>query len=324
MHHIPSENPLGASAPRTLAEVDPPPPHPLWLTLLATLGGLVIPAAAAIAAAVLLGSQTVPHSSRAATLAAGALTVAEAIFAGLGAAALVEAGWRRVGLPGSGPATFLPLRWIRHRIAHRHVAALIQRLQQSPPQPSRESLSALLDLSRELARRDIYTRAHSGRVSRLSVEIGQRIGLSSEECEIARLAGLLHDIGKLGIPHEIVAKAAPLNLSERRLMRSHPETGARWLEGVVAPEVLDAIRHHHERMDGRGYPDGVPAGRLPTVSRLVAVADTYDAMTTDRPYRPARSPDEACCELRSGLQLDPDLVEALIDLECRRLGALAA
>src|SRR5437588_864332 len=128
MHHTPSDNPLGPSAPRTLAEVDPPPPHPFWLTLLATLSGLVIPAAAAIAAAVLLGSQTVPHSSRAATLAAGALTVAEAIFAGLGAAALVEAGWRRIGLPGSGPATFLPLRWIRHRIAHRNVAALIQRL----------------------------------------------------------------------------------------------------------------------------------------------------------------------------------------------------
>ena len=171
---------------------------------------------------------------------------------------------------------------------------------------------------------DDDTRAHLVRVGSLARDFARHIGLSAREQAESRLAGLFHDIGKLWIPNRIVAKAAPLNLTEMRLMRSHPETGARWLEGAVGPEVLDAIRHHHERMDGRGYPDGVPAGKLPTVSRLVAVADTYDAITSDRPYRLARSPDEACCELRSGLQLDPDLVEALIDLEHRRPGVLAA
>jgi putative nucleotidyltransferase with HDIG domain len=171
---------------------------------------------------------------------------------------------------------------------------------------------------------DEATRAHLVRVGRLAGDLASHVGLSPEERDAAHLGGLMHDIGKLGIPDEIVAKAAPLTLAERRIMRSHPELGARWLEGAVSPEVLDAIRHHHERMDGRGYPDGIPAEKLPTVCRLVAVADTYDAITSDRPYRLARSPSEACRELRSSLQLDPDLVEALIDLERRRLGALAA
>jgi len=173
-------------------------------------------------------------------------------------------------------------------------------------------------------RLDEGTRAHLVRVGRLAADLARHIGLSAREQAESRLAGLVHDIGKLWIPTKIVAKAAPLDLTETRLMRSHPETGARWLEGVVGPEVLDAVRHHHERMDGRGYHDGIPAGKLPTVSRLVAVADTYDAITSDRPYRLGRPPDEACRELRSGLQLDPDLVEALIDLERRRLGVLAA
>src|SRR3989442_9960658 len=123
-------------------------------------------------------------------------------------------------------------------------------------------------------RLDEGTRAHLVRVGRLACDLACHLGLSAKEQDESRLAGLVHDIGKLGIPDEIVAKAAPLNLDETRLMRSHPEMGARWLEGVVGPEVLDAIRHHHKRMDGRGYPDGIPAGKLPTVCRLVAVADT--------------------------------------------------
>src|SRR3989440_5095104 len=316
MNHFHPDDDRGMPAGRTLAEVTPPPPHPFWLTVLATLGGLVTPAIAAIAAALLLGPPQVPHASRAASLAAAALTIAEAIFAGLGAAAVVEAAWRRIGLPGSGPANFLPLRWIRHRIAHRNVQAIIDRLKQSPAAPSRESQKALLDLSRELARRDIYTRAHSGRVSRLSVEVGQKIGLSPDECELARLAGLLHDIGKLEIPSSILNKPGPPDPDEAELVRGHPMVGAALVAPYIGPDVVNAVRHHHERVDGAGYPDGVDGDALPLIARLVPVVDTYDALISDRAYRPGRSREEAFMELRSvaGTQLDPDLVEALIEV----------
>lgn len=317
MSHFHPDDDRPLSAGRTLAEVTAPAPHPFWLTVVATLGGLVIPAIAAIAAAVLLGPPQVPHASKAASLAAAALTIAEAIFAGLGAAALIEAAWRRVGLPGSGPANFLPLRWIRHRIAHRNVQSIIDRLRQAPATPSRESLKSLLDLSRELARRDIYTRAHSGRVSRLTVEVGQKIGLSPEECEMARLAGLLHDIGKLEIPTSILNKPGPLDPDEAELVRTHPSVGAALVAPYIGADVVNAVRHHHERVDGAGYPDGVDGDALPLIARLVPVVDTYDALISDRAYRPGRSREEAFMELRSvaGTQLDPDLVEALIEVE---------
>ncbi|HEU5002230.1 MAG TPA: HD domain-containing phosphohydrolase [Actinomycetota bacterium] len=317
MHNYDDPYDHSAGQPRTLAEVQPPPPHPVWLTFAATLGGLIIPAAAAIAAAILLGPPHVPHASRAASLAAAALTVAEAIFAGLGAAALVEAGWRRVGMPGSGPANFLPLRYLRHRMANRHVKELIAQLRDAPAQPSRESVRALLDLSRELARRDIYTRAHSGRVSRLSVEVGQKIGLSPEECEIARLAGLLHDIGKLEIPSAILNKPGPLDPDEAELVRNHPNIGAALVAPYIGADVVEAVRHHHERVDGAGYPDGIDGDALPIISRLVPVVDTYDALISDRSYRPGRSREEAFIELRAvaGTQLDAELVEVLIELE---------
>src|SRR5947208_2608839 len=317
MNHFHPDDDRPTSAARTLAEVTAPPPHPFWLTVVATLGGLVIPASAAIAAAILLGLPQVPHASKAASLAAGALTIAEAIFAGLGAAALIEAAWRRVGLPGSGPANFLPLRWIRHRIAHRNVQTIIDRLRQTPAGPSRESLKSLLDLSRELARRDIYTRAHSGRVSRLTVEVGQKIGLSPEECELARLAGLLHDIGKLEIPTSILNKPGPLDPDEAELVRTHPTVGAALVSPYIGADVVNAVRHHHERVDGAGYPDGVDGDALPLIARLVPVVDTYDALISDRAYRPGRSREEAFMELRAvaGTQLDADLVEALIEVE---------
>src|SRR5438105_822509 len=321
MNHFHPDDDRPLSAGRTLAEVTAPAPHPFWLTVVATLGGLVIPAIAAIAAAVLLGPPQVPHASKAASLAAGALTIAEAIFAGLGAAALIEAAWRRVGLPGSGPANFLPLRWIRHRIAHRNVQVIIDRLRQAPAAPSRDSLKSLLDLSRELARRDIYTRAHSGRVSRLTVEVGQKIGLSPEEYEMARLAGLLHDIGKLEIPASILNKPGPLDPDEAELVRHHPTFGAALVAPYIGPDVVNAVRHHHERIDGAGYPDGVDGDALPTIARLVPVVDTYDALISDRAYRPGRSRAEAFMELRAvaGTQLDPEMVEALIEVESAKV-----
>jgi hypothetical protein len=321
MDHFFSDDPAGAQPARTLADAEAPSAHPLWVALLAAFAGLLIPAAAAIAAAILLGPPSVPHASQIAKLAAAALTVAEAIFAGLGAAALVEAGWRRIGLPGSGPANFLPLRYIRHRLANRHVHELLDQLRDAPPEPSRESLRALLDLSRELARRDIYTRAHSGRVSRLCVDLGKRIGLSPEDCEIARLAGLLHDIGKLEIPSAILNKPGPLDPDEAELVRAHPVIGASLVAPYIGPDIVNAVRHHHERVDGAGYPDGVDSDALPIISRLVPVVDTYDALISDRSYRPGRSREEAFLELRAvaGSQLDAELVDALIEMESAKV-----
>jgi hypothetical protein len=146
-------------------DADLPGPEPFWLTVLATLCGLVLPAATAIGAVVLLGSPNIPHTSRLAAIAAGALTLAEAIFAGLVAGALVEAAWSRLHLPGSGPVDYLPVRWTRRRIARRRVIAL-----------SRGKVARL---------------GRSGRISRLCTEVGGAIGLSGTECEQARVAALL-------------------------------------------------------------------------------------------------------------------------------------
>jgi hypothetical protein len=175
----------------------------------------------------------------------------------------------------------------------------------------------LLELARQLARRDVFTRAHSGRVSRLSVEVGQRIGLSAEEIEITRLAGLLHDIGKLEIPTSILHKPSALNPAEAELVRHHPEIGASLVRPYIGGDVVNSVRHHHERVDGTGYPDKVGHQHLPLIARLVPVVDTYDALVSDRPYRPGRSKEEAFRELRAvaGTQLDADLVEALIEVE---------
>jgi len=140
---------------RSPAGVDLPAPEPFWLTLLATLCGMVLPAVAAIAAVKLLGPPDVPHTSRLAVLAAAALTLAEAIFAGLGAGALVEAAWRRVHLPGSGPVDYLPLRWARRRAARRDLIALSQ----------------VTDVGR------IVHRRRARRISELCSAVGRRLGL---------------------------------------------------------------------------------------------------------------------------------------------------
>ncbi|MEA2533972.1 MAG: hypothetical protein QOJ93_1783 [Actinomycetota bacterium] len=144
---------------------DLPGPEPFWLTLLATLCGLVLPAVTAIGAVILLGPPSIPHTSRLAAIAGGALTLAEAVFAGLVAGALVEAAWSRLHLPGSGPVDYLPVRWTRRRIARRRLIAL--------------------------SRGRVPRRGRSGRISRLCTEVGGAIGLSGTECEQARVAALL-------------------------------------------------------------------------------------------------------------------------------------
>ena len=142
--------------------------------------------------------------------------------------------------------------------------------------------------------KDREARAHNLRVARLCVHIGREMSMSAAELRVLARAGLMHDIGKLGIPDSVLGKHSPLDESEWSLMRTHPEMGLSLLDrvGQSSREVL-AVLYHHERLDGSGYPYGLKAEGIPIEARIVAVADTYDALTSDRPYRRASTDAEA-------------------------------
>jgi len=181
----------------------------------------------------------------------------------------------------------------------------------------RSICQSLLGLANALEAKDPYTRGHSERVGAWSRRLGVALDVTSDEVETVTQAGLLHDIGKIGVPEAILRKRAGLAPEEWALMRQHPIIGAQ----IVAPFEFFAggtlvIRHHHERWDGTGYPDGLAAGAIPFGARIVAVADVFDALTSDRPYRAALSRDAALAYLaaEAGHTLDADVVAALLRL----------
>jgi HD-GYP domain-containing protein (c-di-GMP phosphodiesterase class II) len=184
-------------------------------------------------------------------------------------------------------------------------------------QLQRSIYQSLLGLSNALEAKDAYTRGHSERVSALARRLALALALSAEEADTIAQAGLLHDIGKIGVPEAVLRKRGPLAEDEWEMMRRHPLVGAQ----IVAPFEFFAggalvIRHHHERCDGSGYPDGLVGAAIPAGARVVAVADVYDALTSDRPYRSALSAPDAL-ELivgQAGTTLDADVVTALIDV----------
>jgi putative nucleotidyltransferase with HDIG domain len=176
---------------------------------------------------------------------------------------------------------------------------------------------SLLGLANALEAKDVYTRGHSERVGATSRRLAVALGLAPPDVEVIARAGLLHDIGKIGVPESVLRKAGPLTLDEWVVMQRHPVIGAQ----IVAPfDFFTAgavvIRHHHERVDGRGYPDGLVGDEIPIGARIVAVADVYDALTSDRPYRLAMSPAEASTVLRAeaGQGLDADIVTVFLGL----------
>ena len=162
--------------------------------------------------------------------------------------------------------------------------------------------------------KDREARGHNLRVARLCVSIGRQMSMSASELRLLARAGLMHDIGKLGIPDAVLEKHSPLDESEWILIRAHPEMGLHLLDhaGQSSREVL-AVLYHHERLDGSGYPYGLKAEAIPIEARIVAVADTYDALTSDRPYRKACSDGEARRVLveEAGARLDARAVAAL-------------
>jgi len=170
-------------------------------------------------------------------------------------------------------------------------------------------------LAETIEKRDPYTGGHTKRVMNYSIAIGKAMGLSKKEIENLRLAAILHDVGKIGVRDNILLKEDRLDPEELEKMNMHPQYGSDILSHVKKlRDIIPGVRGHHERIDGKGYPDNLRDGDIPTIARIIAVADTFDAMTTDRPYRKAMSSEAAFEELRknSGIQFDKDVVEAFI------------
>ena len=178
---------------------------------------------------------------------------------------------------------------------------------------------------------DLYTGSHSKGVVNLSLEVGRKMGLDAHGLRNVEFAALLHDVGKLAIDKAIINKEGPLSSDEWALMRLHTVTGEEMLSkiGGLFDEVATIVRATHERWDGRGYPDGLAGVAIPLEARIVTCCDAFDAMTTDRSYRPAMEASEALSELRAnaGIQFDPGVVWMVVELveaeERRRFGRVA-
>jgi len=153
-----------------------------------------------------------------------------------------------------------------------------------------DASQVIFALANAVEAKDAYTEGHTERVGALAVEAGRLAGLDEETCEALRQGGVLHDIGKIGIPNEIINKAGRLTDKERIVMNKHPIIGERICEPLKSlRHLLPIIRWHHERLDGSGYPDGLKGGQFPVPAQVLQLADIYDAITTDRPYHRART-----------------------------------
>jgi ribonuclease P protein subunit RPR2 len=178
-------------------------------------------------------------------------------------------------------------------------------------------LATMTSLAQVVEAKDETTRGHLDRTTKYGMALAERIDpVLAARPELAH-AFFLHDIGKVGIPEQILGKAGPLNDEEWGVMRSHPQIGAQIVEPIrFLDGAVDVIRHHHERFDGRGYPGGLEGNGIPLAARVFSVADSFDAMTSDRPYRDALEIDRALDEISggSGTQFDPAVVSEFLDL----------
>jgi putative nucleotidyltransferase with HDIG domain len=191
--------------------------------------------------------------------------------------------------PWTLPLFFAPAlaaqRWF---LMYQEQRRLTKDLQEANAQLEAANLSFAKGLIATLDARDKYTAGHSAAVAVYAHDIAERMGLDEEQCQLAHLCSLVHDIGKIGLPAGLLEKPGALTLDERREMQRHSEIGERILANVdTYAEIASIVRHHHERVDGQGYPDGLPDAEIPLLSRIIAVADAYNAMTSKRPYRDA-------------------------------------
>jgi HD-GYP domain-containing protein (c-di-GMP phosphodiesterase class II) len=175
-------------------------------------------------------------------------------------------------------------------------------------------LAALLSLAEALDVRESGSPSHCQRVGRFAEMIARELDLEPEVVERVRIAGILHDVGRVGLPDDVLRKSGPLTDGEWDWIRSHPRIGSRMLQTTRFGEIGDWILAHHERPDGQGYPDGRSGDEVPLEASILAVADAYEAMTAERPYRPPLDPAEASAQLREGAgrQFDERVVDALL------------
>lgn len=176
-------------------------------------------------------------------------------------------------------------------------------------------LGTLKVLTAAIEAKDPYTRGHSARVNEYSKTIGVELGLSDEQLEFLQYAALLHDVGKIGIDEKILSKPGKLSTMEWGTVKEHPLMGATIIEPIeLFSEILPFVIHHHEAFDGEGYPRGLRGSEIPFGARIIALADAFDAMTSDRPYRKAYSVAAAIDEIKekAGTQFDPTVVEAFL------------
>ena len=194
------------------------------------------------------------------------------------------------------------------------VAAILNEQRSAEERESEVALATILILAEAVDIRDTGTARHCHSVARFAAAMAEEMGLPPAAVERLRLAGVLHDVGKIGVPDAILRKAGPLSEEEWREMRRHPEIGARILSTTAFGDIRGWILAHHERIDGEGYPKGLPPEEIPMEARILAVADAYEAMTADRPYRKAIGPENARRELRrhAGTQFDPEVVDAFL------------
>lgn len=187
-------------------------------------------------------------------------------------------------------------------------ARLYEKLEQS-------YLSTIVTLSGIAEAKDFYTDKHMKDIAEYSVDIARKLGLSEADVENIRMAALLHDLGKITVPDDILKKPGRLSEEEMEVIRKHPAHGAKMIESIEPmKDAREIIRHHHEYYDGSGYPDGLRGEDIPLGARIIGVADAFDAMTSNRPYRKALPMDKVIKELKdfSGIQFDPDIVKVLI------------
>lgn len=207
--------------------------------------------------------------------------------------------------------------------------ALLTSLEESRLARERSYVEALGAVLTAADARDHEMAGHSFRVALYSVALGRAMGLDEEQLKAIEWGALLHDVGKMVIPDEILRKGGPLAANEWLVMKQHPVWGLEMMAEVsfLQPAALDIIHSHHERWDGTGYPRGLAGERIPLAARVFAVMDAYDAITSDRPYRRARGHSQAVIELKrvAGQQLDPRIVAAFCDIsevELRRMREL--